>query len=953
MQIHKVKKRNGQIVDFSQEKIFIAIKKSFIAVRGDFNSDLVQEVASNTMTELEKIFINNDATPSVENVQDLVEKKLMQDGCYDVAKAYIIYRYERAKSREEQKKNVLDKIERNDFFVIKSSGKKKKFSIDKLKRTLSFVISGYKNVVDVDTIALQCQNDLYDGIKSRDIHRALIMATRSFIEQDNAYSKVASRLLLNLLYKEIIGHDVIDYGDLDKQYREAFVKNIKVGVEIGRLDLKMLDFDLEKLSAVLVPERDDLLMYLGMQTLYDRYLLQNPVTKEVLETPQAFWMRVAMGLSLIEDKKEEYAVKFYEVMSTLRFVPSTPTLFHAGTQHPQLSSCYLNTVHDSLDHIFKCIGDNAQLSKWSGGIGTDWTDLRGTGAHIKGTGVESQGVIPFLRIANDTTVAINRSGKRRGATCAYLETWHIDIEDFLELRKNTGDERRRTPDMNTSNWIPDLFMKRIREDGDWTLFSPEEVPDLHHIYGQKFEEKYAYYEGQIKQGKIKLSKTLKAKDLWKKMLAMLFETGHPWITFKDSCNVRSPQDHAGVIHNSNLCTEITLNTSEEETAVCNLGSINLNKHIADKRLDQELMRDTVTTAVRMLDNVIDVNFYPTIEAKRSNFKHRPIGLGIMGFQDALYALNINFESDACINFADESMELISYHTIIASANLAKERGTYESYSGSKWNRGIFPQDTIECLEKERGLKIDVSKSERLDWVSVRRLVVENGMRNSNCLAIAPTATISNIAGCFPCIEPIYKNIYVKANASGDFTVINSYLVDDLKNLNLWDFEMLGKIKYSDGNIQKITEIPQDLKEKYKEAFEIHPKWLIRIAAHRGKWIDQSQSLNLYFTGSSGKELNEIYQYAWEIGLKTTYYLRTLAASQVEKSTVNIADFGVTHLRKPAVSESVVIESPVYVMATESMPETNLPKSVVAPAQNESVSALKMCKILEPSCEACQ
>jgi ribonucleoside-diphosphate reductase alpha chain len=611
-------------------------------------------------------------------------------------------------------------------------------------------------------------------------------------------------------------------------------------------------------------------------------------------------------------------------------------------------------VHDSLDHIFKCIGDNAQLSKWSGGIGTDWTDLRGTGAHIKGTDVESQGVIPFLRIANDTTVAINRSGKRRGATCAYLETWHIDIEDFLELRKNTGDERRRTPDMNTSNWIPDLFFKRIREDGDWTLFSPEEVSDLHHIYGKKFEERYVYYEEQTKQGKIKLSKTLKAKDLWKKMLAMLFETGHPWITFKDSCNIRSPKDHVGVIHNSNLCTEITLNTSEEETAVCNLGSVNLSKHIKDKKLDQDLMRDTVTTAMRMLDNVIDVNFYPTVEAQTSNFRHRPVGLGIMGFQDALYELNISFESDACINFADESMELVSYHAISASANLAKERGAYESYTGSKWNRGIFPQDTIELLEKERGIKIDVNKNESLDWSTVRRLVVENGMRNSNCLAIAPTATISNIAGCFPCIEPIYKNIYVKANASGDFTIINSYLVDDLKELKLWDFEMLGKVKYNDGNIQKITEIPQVLREKYKEVFEVHPKWLIKIAAHRGKWIDQSQSLNLYFAGSSGKELNEIYQYAWEMGLKTTYYLRTLAVSQVEKSTVSIFDFGVTHLRQQAVSEpAVVMSEPVRIMTAENISETNFPQTVVTNDQIERGSVLKLCKILEPSCEACQ
>ncbi len=959
MQIQKIKKRNGQIVDFSQSKICTAITKAFMAVRGNCNPENAQEITNSITAELEKLF-TSDTTPSVENIQDLVERRLMQDGCYDVAKAYIIYRYEHAKAREEKRKIVLEKIERNEFFVIKRAGKKKKFSLDKLKKMLSYFVHDYKHIVDVETLALQCQTDLYDGIKTPDVHKALILSARSFIEHDPAYSKIAARLLFNLLYKEVIGYDVIDFNNLDKQYREAFVKNIKTAVEIKRLDPKILDFDLEKLSAALVPERDDMLLYLGAQVLYDRYFLHNPFTKQILETPQAFWMRVAMGLSMLEENKEEWAIKFYNVMSTLRFVPSTPTLFHAGTIHSQLSSCYLNTVQDDLGHIFKCIGDNAQLSKWSGGIGTDWTDLRGTGALIKGTGVESQGVIPFLRIANDTTVAINRSGKRRGATCAYLETWHIDVEDFLELRKNTGDERRRTPDMDTANWIPDLFFKRVKEDADWTLFSPEEVPELHHLYGKKFEEKYAYYENQVKQGKINLSKTLKAKDLWKKMLVMLFETGHPWMTFKDSCNIRSPQTHAGVIHNSNLCTEITLNTSAEETAVCNLGSLNLGRHINNGKMDADLTQDTVTTAIRMLDNVIDVNFYPTVEAKTSNLKHRPIGLGIMGFQDALYMLNISFNSDACVDFASESMELISYHAISASANLAKERGTYESYRGSKWDGGIFPQDTLALLEKERGLKIDVVKTERLDWAYVRRLVVENGMRNSNCLAIAPTATISNISGCFPCIEPVYKNIYVKANFSGDFTIINSYLVEDLKKLNLWDFEMLGKIKYNDGNIQNISGIPQELKDKYKEAFEISPRWLIKIAASRGQWIDQSQSLNLYFTGSSGKDLSDIYMYAWEMGLKTTYYLRTLAVSQVEKSTVSVADFGATHLRnQSAVTPESFVNIPANVMVAEHVMVTDMVNNLTnftSTEHNDKTdegNTLKMCKILEPSCEACQ
>jgi ribonucleoside-diphosphate reductase alpha chain len=623
------------------------------------------------------------------------------------------------------------------------------------------------------------------------------------------------------------------------------------------------------------------------------------------------WMRVAMGLSLLEKDKEARAEEFYTAMSTLRFVPSTPTLFHAGTPHPQLSSCYLNTVEDDLEHIFKVYGDNAQLSKWAGGIGTDWSNIRGTGSLIKTAGIHSQGVIPFLKIANDVTVAINRSGRRRGATCTYLETWHYDIEDFIELRKNTGDERRRTHDMNTANWIPDLFMKRVREDGGWTLFSPDEVPELHHTYGRKFEELYAAYEAKADRGEIALFKRMKARDLWRKILSMLYETGHPWVTFKDPCNVRSPQDHTGVVHNSNLCTEITLNTSAEETAVCNLGSVNFATHMSETGFDQEKVGETIRTAMRMLDNVIDLNFYPTKEARASNLRHRPVGLGIMGFQDALYKLNIPFASDECVEFADRSMEIVSYYAILASTDLARERGTYESFKGSKWDRGMLPLDTIALLERERGEQIMVTRDARLDWNRVRDAIKQHGMRNSNTMAIAPTATIANISGVVPSIEPIYKNIYVKSNISGDFTVVNPYLVQDLKTASLWGPEMLGKLKYFDGKLSNIPEIPQSLKEKYKETFEIDMHALLKAAAHRGKWIDQSQSLNIFFRGSSGQELSELYLYAWELGLKTTYYLRTQAASQVEKSTVSTSEYGATHLRsKEPAKQAIAAQSSV-------------------------------------------
>lgn len=943
MPLQKIKKRSGEIVDFEGPKIALAIEKAFIAITGTVNQEQVQNITSFVIEQLEQHPFAE--TPSVENVQDLVELALMKEGHFDVAKAYILYRYEHQKQREQKKEETIKKIEERQLLVTKRHGGTEAFSREKLRASFLKIAGPLASQVDVDFIINQTQSELYDGIKTSEVARTLMMTVRALMEQDTVYAHIAARLLLSLIYKETIGADKIDYADLEAQYRQTFIDNLKEAVRIERLDPKLLEFDLEGISRELVIERDDLFRYLGIQTLYDRYLIANPRTKQVLETPQAFWMRVAMGLAINEANRFERAKEFYSVLSTFRFVPSTPTLFHAGTPSPQLSSCYLNSVEDSLDHIFKSYADNAQLSKWSGGIGTDWTNIRATGAFIKGTGVESQGVIPFLKIANDVTVAINRSGRRRGAACVYLETWHADIEDFLELRKNTGDERRRTHDMDTSNWIPDLFMKRVMADGDWTLFSPEEVPDLHHIFGKAFEERYAFYEEEARAGRIHLFKTIKARDLWKKMLAMLFETGHPWITWKDPSNVRSPQDHVGVIHNSNLCTEITLNTSREETAVCNLGWINFANHVKDGKFSDDLVKETVSVGMRMLDNVIDVNFYPTKEARTSNMRHRPVGLGMGGFHDALYQLDINFDSEAAVEFADASMESVSYYALLASANLAKERGTYESYKGSKWDRGILPIDTLDLLEAERGQKIDVPRTTRLNWNIVRDAIREYGMRNSNCLAVAPTATTSNIVGSIPSIEPIYKNIYVKSNQGGDFIVLNPYLVEDLKKENLWDYEMVGKIKYGDGSIQNIPEIPERLREKYKEVFEIDPRWLIKSAAHRGKWIDQSQSLNIFFQGTSGKQLSEIYLYAWQLGLKTTYYLRTLAASQVEKSTVNTSQFGSTHNRKKT---EVVPEA--IVAAPAAVPAPVVPAKVMS---QPPAGQPQLCRIDDPSCESCQ
>jgi ribonucleoside-diphosphate reductase alpha chain len=791
--------------------------------------------------------------------------------------------------------------------VTASNGTSMPFDVMRLKDVIAWLMRGYERSISTDLIMQEIERTIYVGISTTQLHEALLLSIAAFIEYDPDYSTVAARCLHKKLFKEVTGKSIRSCA-YEHEYKNAFINGIMIGVKKELLDQRVELFDLHELANHLSLDRDDYFEYMGLRTLYERYFLRS---EKVLELPQAFWMRIAMGMSLEEENRTQRAIEFYNLMSTLRYIPSTPTLLHAALVRPQLSSCYLTTVEDDLHHIFKCLGDNAQLSKWSGGLANDWTNVRAVGSYIKTIKVESQGVVPFLRIANDVTAAINRSGKRRSACVVYLETWHLEVEDFLDLRRNTGDERRRTHDINTANWIPDLFFKRVLEDGPWTLFSPEEVPDLHHIYGRKFEERYVEYEQLAQEGKIELFKVIEAKKLWRKMLSRLFETGHPWLTFKDPCNIRSPQDHAGVVHSSNLCTEITLNTSAEETAVCNLGSINIGKHIRNGILDKALLAESVTIAMRMLDNIIDINFYPTKEARHANMLHRPVGLGQMGLQDALYLLDITFDSPDALQFADEASEMISHAAILASSHLAKERGTYASYQGSKWSRNILPHDTIALLEEERGMKIDIPKNTRLDWDMVRNHIKQHGMRNSNCMAIAPTATIANIAGCLPCIEPIYKNLYVKSNMSGEFTVVNKYLIEDLKKLDLWNQDMLEQIKYYDGSVQMIEEIPQYIRDKYKEAFELDAEWMIDISAARGRWIDQSQSHNVFMKGVSGTKLHDIYMRAWQKGLKTTYYLRTLGASQIEKSTLDAKKFGFTQKR---VYKSAADETPSLAQA---------------------------------------
>ncbi len=956
----QVKKRNGTIVEFEPRKITEAMRKSFEWMHVQVAPEKLEEMTQSVLTDLQTRF--GDQTPSVENVQDLVEFTLMREGHFAVARHYIVYRYEHTKIREEKKQEIIEKVEEKRLMIKTAAGKEEAYDEARVRQNLLKAVKGHEDAVDVEGVMAQLKYELYEGMSTDEVKRALIMVVRSMIERDPAYSRVAARLHLYRLYGEVFGS--FKEETLAEEHVRVFKRNMEQLVEEGNLDPRMAEYDLEKMARAMTIENDQLFEYMGLEIMSSRYCMEDPKAKKPLETPQMLWMRIAMGLAIAEKKedRERVALEFYDVLSNFYYTPGGRTLFQAGALKAQLSNCFLNTVPDSLEGIFKAVSDNAQYLKWSGGTGTDWTPVRATGSFIKGTGVGSQGIVPFLKIANDVNIAINRSGKRRGAGCVYLETWHLDVEDFLELRKNTGDERRRTHDINTANWIPDLFMKRVRDGGDWTLFSPSDVPDLHDLYGAAFEKRYHEYEAMVDTGVITHYKRIPAVDLWKKMLAMLFETGHPWITWKDPSNIRSPQDHVGVVHNSNLCTEITLNTNNEETAVCNLGSLNFAKFITEGpdgtlRFDHELVRSVTRTAMRMLDNVIDLNYYPTEDARRSNMRHRPVGLGVRGYHDALYMLGINFDTPEAVAFADESMEVVAYYTILASSELAKERGTYETYKGSKWDRNLFPQDTVDLLQAERGEEIKVKRGGKLDWTPVREHVKQYGMRNSNTMAIAPTASTANLVGCIPCVEPIYKNIYVKSNKEGEYVVLNKYLVEDLKKLNLWSPAMLNRIKYADGSVQGIAEIPLNLREKYQEVFEIEPRWLIEAAARRAKWIDQSQSLNIFYNGTSGRELSEAYFLAWEMGLKTTYYLRTLGASQVEKATVASSEFGSTHTRGAAalagaIASTVVVGEPVPVsapMTAESHTETIV--AAIEDPQMGTAVAVESMTVIEPGVPA--
>jgi len=778
---------------------------------------------------------------------------------------------------------------------------------DKINQVIQEACEGLESVSWSD-VALGCQLSWYSGISTEEIDESAILSARTLIEQHPNYAYVSARLVLKVLYQQVFGPVEARRQGLQDLYESHFADYLQQGVDAGILDERLLEFDLDKLSKAIDSTADQRFQFQGIQILKDRYLVRNR-EQRILELPQWMWLRISMGLALLEENREDRAIEFYNLIKDFYYVPSTPTLFSAGTVHPQLSSCFLNTVDDSIEGIFKSYTDNARLSKWAGGIGTDWTPIRATGSLIQGTNGQSQGLIPWLKIDNDVAIAVNQGGKRKGAHCAYLETWHLDIEDFLDLRKNVGDERRRTHDINTANWIPDLFMKRVLADGQWTLFSPDQVPELHDLFGILFEEAYVRREEQFDAGEI-MGKRVEAKALWRKMLTMLFETGHPWVTFKDPCNVRSPQDHVGVVHSSNLCTEITLNTSLQETAVCNLGSVNLARHVENGKIDYDRIGQTIRLAVRMLDNVIDINFYPTPEAKEANLKHRAIGLGMMGYQEMLYQLDLPFASEAHLAVADELVERFSYEAIQASAELAEERGAYPSFKGSKWSRGVFPVDTIDLLEQERGLPITCNRNQTLDWASLKAAVIKQGLRNSNLMAIAPTATISNIVGTTPCIEPTFKNLFVSSNLSGEFTIINQWLVQDLEKRGLWNTEMVAALKAVDGKLSKLNHIPADLQAKYPDVFDLDQSWLIRAAAIRGKWIDQSQSLNLFVAQPSGKLLHELYTTAWNMGLKTTYYLRSLAASQVEKATVDQNQFGKTHIRQvEATPQACAIDNP--------------------------------------------
>ncbi|MGJ7546557.1 ribonucleoside-diphosphate reductase subunit alpha [Variovorax sp. LT1R16] len=937
---YQIIRRNGAVVPFEPNKIAIALMKAFLAVHGTQGaaSASVRETVDTLTQSVVRAMVRSrpsGGTFHIEDVQDAVELGLMRGGHHEIARAYVLYRERR--SQERTKQGEQDAPAAPALHVL-DRGERVALDLNELKGLIESACEGLGDTITAAPIQAETMRNLYDGVPLDEVYKASILAARTLIEKDPDYTFATARLLLHTIFKEIIGREVMP-AERSQAYVDYFPQFIKKGVDNELLDEKLLQFDLPRLGAALKAERDLQFDYLGLQTLYDRYFLH--VRKTRIELPQAFFMRVAMGLSLGEIDREARAIEFYEVLSSFDFMSSTPTLFNAGTLRSQLSSCYLTTVPDDLDGIYESIKENALLSKFAGGLGNDWTRVRALGSHIKGTNGESQGVVPFLKVVNDTAVAVNQGGKRKGAVCTYLETWHLDIEEFLELRKNTGDDRRRTHDMNTANWIPDLFMRRVMEKGTWTLFSPNNVPDLHDLFGADFERAYVAYEEKAQRGEIKPSRTLPAADLWRKMLTMLFETGHPWITFKDACNVRSPQQHAGVVHSSNLCTEITLNTSDTETAVCNLGSVNLLQHLKDGKVDQAKLKKTISTAMRMLDNVIDINYYAVKKARDSNLRHRPVGLGLMGFQDALYELRIPYASEEAVQFADESMEAICYHAYWASTDLAKERGKYSSYKGSLWDKGILPIDTLDLLEQARGGYVEVDRSATLDWDALRQKIKLDGMRNSNCTAIAPTATISNIIGVDASIEPCFGNLSVKSNLSGEFTVINHYLVRDLKRLGLWDDVMVMDLKHFDGSLRPIDRVPQDIKALYGTAFEVETKWLVEAAARRQKWIDQAQSLNIYMAGASGKKLDDTYKLAWLRGLKTTYYLRTQSATHAEKSTVQSG-------RLNAVSSGGSNEASSGMSAIEAA-------ALAAQAQLAAMPAtdIAFCGVDDPTCEACQ
>jgi ribonucleoside-diphosphate reductase alpha chain len=929
---HKVIRRNGSMVGFEPEKISIAMTKAFLAVNGGqgaASARIRESVARLTESVVNALIRRQPSggTFHIEDIQDQVELALMRSSEHDVARSYVLYREDRARERAKQKS--LSEAPAAAINVTEN-GVKRPLDIKQLDELIKFSCQGLSGAIQPKAILESTLKDLYDGIPQEEVLKSAILSARSRIEKDPDHSFVTARLLLHTIRREVLGEEVTQ-AEMVTRYAEYFPTFIKRGIDAELLDERLSQYDLGVLSRALDASRDFKFSYLGLQTLYDRYFLH--VGGHHIELPQAFFMRVAMGLALNEVEREARAIEFYQTLSSFDFMNSTPTLFNSGTRRSQLSSCYLTTVADDLDGIYEALKENALLSKFAGGLGNDWTRVRALGSYIKGTNGKSQGVVPFLKVVNDTAVAVNQGGKRKGAVCAYLETWHLDIEEFLELRKNTGDDRRRTHDMNTANWIPDLFMKRVMEGAEWTLFSPSDVPDLHDKYGKAFEQAYVGHEEKAARGELKLYKKLPALSLWRKMLSMLFETGHPWITFKDPCNIRSPQQHMGVVHSSNLCTEITLNTNDQEIAVCNLGSVNLVAHMKEGRLDLARLGRTIRTAMRMLDNVIDINYYAVTKARNSNMKHRPVGLGIMGFQDCLHELRTPYASEAAVEFADRSMEAVAYHAYWASTELAEERGRYASYRGSLWDRGILPHDTLDLLKEARDGYVEVDRSATLDWDALRERIKQHGMRNSNCLAIAPTATIANIIGVSACIEPTFQNVFVKSNLSGEFTVVNDYLVRDLKKLNLWDEVMVADLKYFDGSLSKIDRVPGDLRELYATAFEIDAKWLIEAAARRQKWIDQAQSLNIYMAGASGKKLDDTYRLAWIRGLKTTYYLRTLAATGAEKST-----------GKGGELNSVPVHGS-YGQVT------------LSGTQNADLEAMqpdgKFCAIDDPDCEACQ